>query len=54
VRTELFSALGAVLLVAAGWVWFGRGGLTAGLLVFGVVSFGLAVLAAGRERRGSA
>ena len=53
-RTELFCALAAVLLVAAAWAGFGRWGLTAGLAAAGVASVGLAVLAAGRERRGSA
>lgn len=54
VRTELFCALAAVLLVAAAWAGFGRWGLTAGLAVFGLASLGLAGVAAGRERRGSA
>ena len=50
VRTHVFAALGAVLLVGACGVGFGRVGLTVGMAVAGLVSMLLAGLAAKGER----
>jgi len=52
IEVAALCLLGAVSLIAAGWVWFGDAGLTAGLAVFGVVCIVLASVRAGKVRRG--